>query len=391
MHNPSDPSRLLNLSRRAFMAAAGGALASLALPGISRRLSAAPSGALPGIAPLPDDPEWSFIQPRPVRFEQWGRITDWGSPVYDVPSSGKVISYLPQNAVLPILEIADGDAMNTRNPLWYRFESGWVYTRNVQVIKPYHMPDPIRDIPTAIASSQGEQIPAFWGEIVVPNTIARTEPSGQAAALLDGATMVLYYGTTHRVVEAREDQGGFLWYKVIDDRKGADPFYVLARHMRMIRPEELEPISPGVPKRIEVNLAEQRMSCFEEDRLVFSTLVSSGGGGLTPTGEFAVIYKMVSRHMYTDPESADPETDIFSDPDYFDLPGVPFNTFITSDGVAIHGTFWHGDYGRPRSHGCLNVTPEVARWIFRWVDPPSPYSALASGSSTEPGTPVIIT
>lgn len=38
-------------------------------------------------------------------------------------------------------------------------------------------------------------------------------------------------------------------------------------------------------------------------------------------------------------------------------------------GAAIHSTYWHNDFGRPRSHGCLNCPPEAASWLFRWTMP----------------------
>jgi lipoprotein-anchoring transpeptidase ErfK/SrfK len=62
--------------------------------------------------------------------------------------------------------------------------------------------------------------------------------------------------------------------------------------------------------------------------------------------------------------------------DYYDLPGMPFPTYITASAVAIHGTYWHNDYGRPRSHGCLNVPSPVARWFWRWTAPSAPYAAI---------------
>ena len=128
------------------------------------------------------------------------------------------------------------------------------------------------------------------------------------------------------------------------------------------------------------------MQCFENGSVVLDTLVSTGAGGFgTPVGEHAVVYKQVSRHMFSDPEN-----EAFSDPNFFDLPGVPFNVFLTTLGHAIHGTYWHGDFGRARSHGCINVTPEIARFIYRWVDPAATYDSLASGSSKEPGTAIIV-
>lgn len=371
------------ISRRTFLTAAGGTLAAW---GLSKHRPAGTASALtpPVQSTLPVDPEWGFIQPRPARLNLWGRVTDYGSPYREAAGGdAKVIGYLPINTVLPLFEIvhAPGPANNPFNDVWYRIEQGYMYTATIQVIEPYRMPVEITQIDTQI-----EEIPAFWAEVIVPLTTARNAPGGAPMGNDHGENMVLNYASVHRVIEAKPDDAGFLWYKIDDDKKEAKSFYVLARHMRRILPEELAPINPGANKRIEVSLAEQRLDCFEDDNLVFSTLISSGSGGFgTLKGEHAVVYKQVSRHMYSDPEQ-----EAFSDPDFFDLPGVPFNIFFTTLGHAIHGTYWHGDYGRPRSHGCLNITPEAARWIWRWTDPPASYFALAAGSSSEPGTPVTV-
>lgn len=371
------------ISRRAFLAAAGSTLAAWGLS-TQRLARSASTITAPSPSTLPADPEWSFIQPNPARLNLWGRVTDYGSPFREAPGGdAKIIGYLPINTVLPLFEIAHapGPANNPHNDVWYRIEQGYMYTSTIQVIEPYKMPVEITQIDTQI-----EEIPAFWAEVIVPFTTARNAPSGAPIGNDQDQNVVLNHSSVHRVIEARPDDAGFLWYKVDDDKKDAKSFYVLARHMRRILTEELTPISPGANKRIEVSLEDQRLDCFEDDKLVFSTLVSSGGGGFaTPKGEHAVVYKQVSRHMYSDPEQ-----EAFSDPDFFDLPGVPFNIFFTTLGHAIHGTYWHGDYGRPRSHGCVNVTPEAARWIWRWTDPPAPYSALAAGSSSEPGTAVTV-
>ena len=59
----------------------------------------------------------------------------------------------------------------------------------------------------------------------------------------------------------------------------------------------------------------------------------------------------------------------------YDLPGVPWVSYINTWGIAFHGTYWHNDYGRPRSHGCINLTPEGAKWVYRWTMPHVPYDA----------------
>jgi lipoprotein-anchoring transpeptidase ErfK/SrfK len=374
---------LKSLSRRAFLAAMGSSLAAVALP--KARTSAASSSRQPFQSTLPADPEWGFTQPHPARLDLWGRVTDYGSPFRNAAGGdANVIGFLPINTVLPLFEIvhAPGPANNPHNDVWYRIEQGYMYTSTVQVIEPYRMPVEITDIDTQI-----DENPGFWAEVIVPYTVARNAPSGAPMANDHDENVILTYSSVHHVIQSKPDDAGFLWYKVDDDKKDAKSFYVLARHMRRIAPEEITPINPDArDKRIEVSLDDQRLDCYEGDRLAMSTLVSSGGGGFaTLKGEHAVVYKQISRHMYSDPEQ-----EAFSDPNFFDLPGVPFNTFFTTLGHAIHGTYWHGDYGRPRSHGCLNVTPEAARWIWRWTDPPAPYSATAIGSSAEPGTPVTV-
>jgi len=375
----------VTLARRTFLALAGGALAGLALP--PHVLRALRTELAAGDPPTPQ--EWDFVQPRPARQELWARITAW-TPVRANPISGdELTNQYREETVLPLLEIVEGEApsWNPNNNRWYRVPDGYIYTATVQLIEPYRMPVELSEMPDMFIDEE----PGFWAEVIVPSTLARTEPSGPAAISDFDQRVNLYYGSVHRVIAVEPDEAGFLWYKLFDDKPKTKPFYALARHMRMISPEALAPINPGAPnKRMEVSLREQRIDCYEGDRLVHSALMSSGAGGFpTPAGEWSVVYKQPARHMYSGDGSEASGGDAESD--FFDLPGVPFNVFFTTLGHAIHGTWWHGDYGRPRSHGCLNVTPQDARWIWRWVEPASLYTVSAAGSSKEPGTPVIVT
>ena len=45
------------------------------------------------------------------------------------------------------------------------------------------------------------------------------------------------------------------------------------------------------------------------------------------------------------------------------------SSYITRKGLALHGTYWHEDFGRPHSHGCINLPTDVAFLIFRWSLP----------------------
>ncbi len=150
-----------------------------------------------------------------------------------------------------------------------------------------------------------------------------------------------------------------IWYQVFDDR---DKKYYLVQgeHLRPVTADELTPLSPdAVDKRIEVDLGRQRIIAYEEGRPVFTARTATGYfEGDTPTGEFRVERKQPSRHMSSNLEG-----------NAFDLPGVPWVSYISWTGVSLHGTYWHNNYGTPQSHGCINLTPAAAKWIYRWSSP----------------------
>ena len=76
--------------------------------------------------------------------------------------------------------------------------------------------------------------------------------------------------------------------------------------------------------------------------------------------------------------------------DHYDLPGISFPVYFTWNGVAIHGTYWHNDYGRRHSHGCVNVTHQASQWVFRWVDPIAAYTDYKVDAPRNEGIPVTV-
>jgi lipoprotein-anchoring transpeptidase ErfK/SrfK len=136
--------------------------------------------------------------------------------------------------------------------------------------------------------------------------------------------------------------------------------------------EDLAPISADVPageKRIEISLALQSLTAFEGDQVVLRTQISSGvrnsgAAGLpteTPTGTFNVNSKLPAKYM-GDNRLTDTLGDRY-------LPGVPWTLFFAEGGYAIHGAYWHNNFGAPMSRGCVNMRPADAQWLYRWVTP----------------------
>jgi lipoprotein-anchoring transpeptidase ErfK/SrfK len=138
--------------------------------------------------------------------------------------------------------------------------------------------------------------------------------------------------------------------------------------MRLIPDSELALLSPDVPageKHIYMDTATQSVTAFEGSGAVLMARCSSGGKGTkTPLGEFQTFHKGPTIHMTNDGEAGAGRG--------YDLPGVPWVSFFTSTGISFHGTYWHNDYGTPRSHGCVNLLPADAKFIYRWTSPVVP-------------------
>lgn len=106
-------------------------------------------------------------------------------------------------------------------------------------------------------------------------------------------------------------------------------------------------------KWIEVVIAEQKLIAWENGRAVMSTPVSTGAPHTpTPRGTFRIYRKYAKQRM--------------RGPDY-DLPNVPYVMYFRRDGYALHGAYWHRDFGRPRSHGCVNLPVRAAAWLYHWA------------------------
>jgi lipoprotein-anchoring transpeptidase ErfK/SrfK len=286
---------------------------------------------------------------------QQGRVVEAYVDVFDSPTfSATRLNRYWRDRVLPITDITIGKSEDSFNMVWYKVgEEGFVHSGLIQ---------PVFTVLNAINPNipQGGTL----GEVTVPFTDARWNPSQD-----DPVAYRFYYATTYWVVELVQDENGNPWYGIRDD-KWEYIFYVPATHLRLIPTNELAPISADVPsyeKRIEVHIPEQVMIAYEYDQPIFMARIASGavfsnGDYSTPTGRHETFHKRASRHMARGNLAANG----------YDLPGVPWNSYITEDGIAFHGTYWHNNFGRPRSHGCINLTPQAAKWVYLWSKPEAP-------------------
>lgn len=282
-----------------------------------------------------------------------GRMTLSGLPMYEEPSfNARKLHVFGKDETVTINREEQGDEGNPFNATWYEVNGeGYIYSGWVQPVDTLYQ-KPQLEIPPA----------GQLGEITVPFCDTKLDPSVHSRR-----GYRVYYGSTHwvkGVVVVREEKS--IWYEIYDNHMHTS-FYVPHYEMRLVPNEELTLLSPGVPdeeKSIHIDLSTQLVTAFEGEALVFSARCSSGAKGTrTPEGEFRTYHKGPSIHMTNE---GDDEANVY------DLPGVPWCTFFTGVGNALHGTYWHNDYGRPRSHGCVNLPSEAAKFIYRWTLPNVP-------------------
>lgn len=276
-------------------------------------------------------------------------------PSFDSPRAGKRV----RDELLTIFEEVTTSDTLYRNKVWYRIANGYVHSGRIQRIYPLPPNPLIKTFPEK----------GHLSEVTAPyiRSYVYTKNDGWQPLYR------LYFKSTHWLVGIDSGPDGSPWYRLRDHYIGAE-YFAPAMHLRPIPPEEYEPISTNIPpgdKRIEVSISKQSLTAYEGEKAVLTNTVSTGihSENLdkkliptdTPVGSFHIQLKMPSRHM-----GDGRLTDNIED---YELPGVPWTSIFHNTGVALHGTYWHNNFGTRMSHGCVNLRNEDALWLFRWTAP----------------------
>ncbi len=144
---------------------------------------------------------------------------------------------------------------------------------------------------------------------------------------------------------------------------------------------------------VDINLSKQTLVLYKGMSPLFATLISSGSGTkghVTPWGSYRVYQKHRSSRMSAPGRPSEGEGDPGDRPYTYDE--VPYVQYLVG-GVAIHTAWWHDGFGTPRSHGCINVSPTDAKYLFEQMDPklPEGWHGMAPGRAGLPnGSWVVI-
>lgn len=174
-------------------------------------------------------------------------------------------------------------------------------------------------------------------------------------------------------VGGQVEHDNIIWYKIIFDEWLLYPerlksdWYIASDYVQVLYDEGDKTIwkndySTTTEKHITVDRSEQKLYAYQGED-IFMEISISTGLALTPTprGTFTIFKKTPSRYMQGPlPNLADKQV--------YDLPGVPWNLYFTEGGAVIHGAYWHNSFGKPYSHGCVNLPPDQARKLYEWAE-----------------------
>ncbi len=215
---------------------------------------------------------------------------------------------------------------------------------------------------------QGVRVPHYFDKNfawLLFNTRLSPEPGVSApydAPILPSRTLV--------IVEELRKVGDRQWARLRGDQ------WVEYTKIGMVSPSPRPAEVKETERWLEVNLFEQTLAAYEGDQLVYATLISSGRSDYpTEQGLFRIWVKAKLAKMSGGEEGLD----------YYYLEDVPWHMYFYRS-FALHGSYWHDYYGLPNSHGCVNLSPKDAKWLFDWVSPQNGSANWKRASKNEPGT-----
>jgi len=359
-----------NVSRRDFLKLAALSLGGLALRPFKRLFT------------VPDFPPFERLGRTFAKVEVKAR------PDYNA----QTVSVLYEDAVVPWLREVVGFHPYRYRQRWVETPDGFIWASELQPVK-HQLNQAVNSLPqTSLGAGMWVEVTVPWVDILLEN---KPISPGFKYRVERGLPLRLYYSQILWVDRIKKDDQGQVWYRINERFGYGDFIWAVAEAFRPLTEDEMAPIHPeAADKFIKINVDEryQILSCYEGKSEVYFCHISAGkkfeadGTPLehssTPIGIHTVWRKQVSTHMSGGTTGAG-----------YDLPGIGWTTLFSGDGVAIHSTFWHNNFGGElMSHGCVNARPDDAKWVFRWCNPPVKYDPgdLYSKDSDVPPTKVSV-
>ena len=156
-----------------------------------------------------------------------------------------------------------------------------------------------------------------------------------------------------QIYSVEQAEGGD-WYLIGPDE------WLEGRLVAAVFPNPVPPEGVDNGRWIEVNLAEQTLAVYDRGRMVFATVVSTGGGLQWTRPGLHQAYRKVADETMSGSFTADRS-------DFYYIEGVVWTVYFDA-ARAMHATYWHSGFGVPLSRGCVNLSTGDARWVYDWIE-----------------------
>jgi lipoprotein-anchoring transpeptidase ErfK/SrfK len=238
------------------------------------------------------------------------------------------------------VSLPDAKPIVVGDQTWYQINKGeYVNAKDIRVIRPSAF--------QGITFTATPDKPFGWMVYAVKPSANAGEVPAAGAKLVNRYTPITAFEETK--------VGDLTWYRIAENQ------WVDQKKVALIFPAA-QPAGVGpTDKWIDIHKFEQTLAAYEGDTLVYATLVSSGLPQWdTDSGLFRVFMKVKSAKM----SGRDGK------PDYYFLEDVQHAMYFNRD-MALHGAYWHDKFGFKHSHGCVNLPPADALWLWNWTTPDS--------------------
>ncbi|MDY6866713.1 MAG: L,D-transpeptidase [Chloroflexota bacterium] len=184
---------------------------------------------------------------------------------------------------------------------------------------------------------------------IIDRTPSFAEPSFSAME-----TRKTYYREDVIQIYQTLETEGVTWFQIAPEE------WVNSQKARRVAVNTNSPEGVDANRWIEINLLEQTLSVYEDGRLLFATLVATGSEPFyTQPGVFEIYEKKPLETMQGAFEA--------DRSDFYYLQDVPWTMYFDQK-RALHATYWHTLFGYPQSHGCVNLSPGDANWLYQWAE-----------------------
>ncbi len=289
-----------------------------------------PIPAMPGYQPSADLNDIPYL---------YFKVNDKGAPLYasvEDAANNKPSGQIPAGFELYVSYV--GVETDQNGTSYYRLRSGDLIG----------MDGARQAVPTfqgRVFSSQPER-PFGW---VMGETTPRTAPGLNS----EESKQTLYRYNLVQIYDTKEASN--LTWNLVGPNEWVD-----LREIARVDPHTTPPQGVTSSRWIEVNLFEQTLSVYDNNRLVFATLVSSGVDPFwTRPGIFHIYIKKPTETM-SGATAADRS-------DYYYLQDVPWTMYFDEE-RALHGAYWHNRFGYQNSHGCVNLSVGDSHWLYNWAN-----------------------